>query len=130
MTPVLSHPTAAPSRHELEARIDRIAALIDGARRLIDERQALDLTVLGFAAVDLRDAVRAAPSEASAGLAPRVVALKTALNALAEDLAKASAAAARGVKATARRSAFRALDSGGGEKLGGGPGPDVSWGSR
>lgn len=110
--PVSSPASAAPSRPDLEARIDRLDVLIGGARRLIAEGQALDLAVLGFATVDLRDAVRSAPAEATAGLAPRVVALQAALDALAEDLAAAAGAAARGVSAVARRSAFRAYDSG------------------
>lgn len=108
--PVPSQPPAATSRRDLEARIERIDALIAGARRLIGEGQALDLAVLGFATVDLRDAVRTAPVDATEGLAPRVVALQAAIDGLAADLTAASGAAARGVNAATRRSAFRAYD--------------------
>lgn len=109
---VPSHTHAPPSRPDLETRIERLAVLIAGARRLIAEGQALDLAVLGFATADLRDAVCRAPTEATAGLAPRVVALQAALDGLAEDLAVASGTAARGVSASARRSAFRAYPGG------------------
>ncbi len=108
--PVPSQSSAAPSRRDLEVRIERIAVLIAGARRLVGEGQAVDLAVLGFATVDLRDAVLSAPADATAGLAPRVVALQAAVDALGEDLAAAAGPVARGVSAAARRSAFRAYD--------------------
>lgn len=96
-------------RREIEARIERIAALIAGARRLIGEQRDLDLSVLAFAIADLRDAVRAAPPAATAGLAPPVTALQAALDALGRDLEKA----ARGPGLPAlRRAAIRAYDGG------------------
>jgi hypothetical protein len=97
-----------PLKGEIEARIERIAALIAGARRLIGESRPLDLSVLAFAVADLRDAVRAAPAAATEGLAPRVVALQTALDALGEDLDKAKPAPSP----ETRRAAIRAYDGG------------------
>ncbi|MBL8658269.1 MAG: hypothetical protein JNM75_00780 [Rhodospirillales bacterium] len=108
--PVPSQSSAAPSLRDLEVRIERIAVLIAGARRLIEEGQAVDLTVLGFATVDLRDAVLRASAEATLGLAPRVIALQAAMDALGEDLAAASGPVVREIAAAARRSAFRAYD--------------------
>lgn len=114
--PVPSQSSAAPSLRDLEMRIERIAVLIAGARRLIEEGQALDLTVLGFATADLRNAVLRASAEATRGLAPRVIALQAALDALGEDLAAASGPVVREIAAAARRSAFRAYDGRGGGK--------------
>jgi hypothetical protein len=91
-------------RGEIEARIERIGALIAGARRLIGESRDLDLSVLAVA--DLRDAVRAASPDATAGLAPRVTALRAALDALGDELEKAKPMACPEI----RRAAIRAYD--------------------
>lgn len=96
------------SRADIEARIERIGALIAGARRLIGESRPLDLSVLAFAIADLRDAVRASTPVATAGLAPKVIALQSALAALGEHLEKARPE----VSAEARRAAMRAYDGG------------------
>jgi hypothetical protein len=93
-------------RGEIEARIERIGALIAGARRLIAESRDLDLSVLAFAVADLRDAVRAASPDATAGLAPRVTALRAALDALGDELEKAKPMACPEI----RRAAIRAYD--------------------
>lgn len=102
---------AAPSRRDIEARIERVAALIGGARRLIREGQALDLAVLEYATRDLRDVVRVVPADATEGLAAYVGRLRAELDALAEDLL-AAGGDARGAIAERRRSAFKAYDSG------------------
>jgi hypothetical protein len=102
---------AAPLRRDIEARIERVAALIGGARRLIREGQALDLAVLEYATRDLRDVVRVVPADATEGLAAYVGRLRAELDALAEDLL-AAGGDARGAIAERRRSAFKAYDSG------------------
>jgi hypothetical protein len=96
------------SRSEIEARIERIAALIAAARRLIGESRTLDLGILGLAIADLRDAVRAAPAAAAAGLAPRMVALQADLDALESELVAARPAGGPEL----RRAAIRAYDGG------------------
>lgn len=96
------------SRSEIEARIERIAALIVAARRLVGESRPLDLGVLGLAIADLRDAVRAATAAAAAGLAPRIVALHADLDALERELEAAMPAGGPEV----RRAAIRAYDGG------------------
>lgn len=99
---------ANPShRRQIEARIERIAALVAGASRLIGEDRPLDLSVLAFAIADLRDAVRGASAVATAGLAPRIVALQAAVDALGQELE-----AARPVEAPNMRAAVVAYGGG------------------
>jgi hypothetical protein len=95
-------------RRQIEARIERIGALIAGARRLIGEGRPLDLSVLAFAVADLRDGVRAAAAAATAGLAPGVVALQAELDALARELEAVKPADSP----ETRRAALNAYDGG------------------
>lgn len=97
----------APTRRDLEIRLDRIAALIAGALRLVAENQPVDLKVLEFVIVDFRNAVFAAPAEILDGLAPRVADLQARLDDLAEALAR-SHAGLRDAIALRRRAAFKA----------------------
>lgn len=99
---------SAPLKAEIEARIERIAALIAGARRLIAEDRSLDLSVLAFAIADLRDAVRIAAAAETDGLAPKVIDLQTALDALGVELEKTKPAPSP----ETRRAAMRAYDGG------------------
>jgi|APTNR8051073442_1049403.scaffolds.fasta_scaffold00606_26 hypothetical protein len=96
------------SRSEIVARIERIAALIPAARRLVGESRPLDLGILALAIADLRDAVRAAPAPDAAGLAPRIAALQADLDALESELVAARPADGPAV----RRAAIRAYDGG------------------
>ncbi len=100
---------AKPScRDRIEARIERIAALIAAARRLIGEGRPLDLGVLALAIADLRDGVRKAPAAEAEGLAPRIIALQADLDALGGELEEAKPADSP----EARRAAIRAYDGG------------------
>lgn len=101
----------APTRGDLEVRLERIAALIAGALRLVAENQAVDLAVLEFVIADFRDAVFAAPAEVLDGLAPRVASLQARLDELAAALAKGHAGE-RDAIALRRRAAFKAYGKG------------------
>lgn len=101
----------APTRNDIEIRLERIAALIAGALRLVAENQPIDLAVLEFVIVDFRDAVFAAPAEILDGLAPRVAELKASLDELAAALARRNAGM-RDAIAIKRRAAFKAYGQG------------------
>ncbi len=102
----------ASTRGDIEIRLERIAALIAGALRLVAENQPIDLAVLEFVIVDFRDAVFAAPAEILDGLAPRVAELQASLDGLAEALARQHGDV-RDAIAVKRRAAFRAYGNGG-----------------
>ena len=100
--------TKPSTRSRIEARIERIRALVAGARRLIGDGHPLDLSVLAFAVADLRDAVRSAPRAETDGLAPGIIALQAELDALGSALETAKPADSP----ETRRAAIRAYDGG------------------
>lgn len=98
----------SPAEQAIREELEKTAALISGARRLMAEGRSVDLSNLEERVKAVTEAVRAAPEDVAAGYKEHLSALLDILDVLEADLETQHAVLEEGLRAIQHRAAHDA----------------------